>query len=83
MRMRIYNDNRDCSKDIRCFSVSFDISGEKTNHITCKDVFGFNVMSDRVLPRDASASGEGEVDGRNNCTGYIIRNDNMDYLDNY
>lgn len=83
IKMRIYNDHRVCSSTIRCSSIAFDVSGNKTSYTSCKDIFEFNVMSDKVIPRDASASGEAEVDGKFNCTGYIIRNDNMDYLDNY
>ena len=89
MSMRIYNDNRQCNNNDRCASVFFDVMGsKKSQHIICKDSFEFNLHPNAVKARskteDGVPTGDGaEVDGRFSCTAYIIRHDNMDYLDDY
>ncbi len=89
MSIRIYNDGRACSSVVRCAAVNFDVMGKKSNHVMCKDYFEFNLYSNKVTTRaaedeDGNPTGSGaDVDGQYSCTAYIIRNNNMDYLDNY
>ncbi len=77
--------NGSCSETTSCGSFFVDINGVKKPNTHGKDTFTFLVFKNRIVPGDSNIQGFEEYDCNLNgngraCAAYILKNDNMDYL---
>ncbi len=78
----IWNHPSGCSNETLCGTMGIDTNGEKGPNVTGIDYFEFRLFPNGSKVQDTGTSCHKEKDHTgNSCFGYILFNDNMDYLD--